>query len=339
MVEGSQGAQRRGYDVDTGFSGYLLRRAAAQICRCACDGPHTAPVPYFQRLEKFYLGLAAANIPTETPPDLKKSGETPEFYALALPIPDQRPPLGDLKFTDLRFKFLLTRAYANDGKPDDEIATAAEKYAGSSADALNQYLDQIRAALLDPDNQGGWPFRSYLVSMPVSRTLMMQQLTGQMKDRNAPDWAIQAYAMIYLKLMSGDPGAAAGILEDLGKISPYLARSAGENAFLGKNYYPGRVMAYLKPVRQVMSRNAGFMGDVPAVYKWATGHVLRIALATQEIKNTPPASPVDILTSAPYAEMMALENSPAFAPVKKAAPAPGGQNAVSDADDGASGQY
>ena len=273
------------------------------------------PIPYFQRLEKFYLGLAALNQPREVPPDLNKSGEVPEFYVLALPTPYYNPPLGDLKFSDRRFQILLARDYANENRPDPEIAAAAQKYAASGADGLNRYLDQVKAAILDPDNQGGLPFHSDLVGQSVSIRLLLQGLTDRMKDPNAPDWALNAYAKIVLDFLnngSGPSDEAGTLLERLGKQSPYLARTAAGGALHAFGFIrPSR----LKPIKTAVNNNGDFLGpNAPQSYRWALKELAPAANSSGEVGSDPLPDPYALLTRAPYAELVVLKNqSPAAA--------------------------
>jgi len=166
---------------------------------------HQPPIPYFQRLEKFYLALSTANQPGETPPDVSKSGKTPEFYTLALPVPVCRPELGDLHFSDLRFKLLLAKTYANENRPDTEIKVAARKYSTSQANGLDKYLDKVKNSILDPADHADIPYNSSLVQQSLSRNLLVQQLGDLMKDQTSPDWPLDACAMIALKFLNGAP--------------------------------------------------------------------------------------------------------------------------------------
>jgi hypothetical protein len=287
---------------------------------------HAPPIPYFQRLEKFYLGYAAANQPREIAPDLKKSGETPEFYTLALPVPDYIAPLGDLNLTDLRFKTLLTREHDTNGQADPEISTAAQTYASNSAGGIDQYLDQVRATMLDPDGQGGWPYRSPMIRDSLSRTLIVQQLADRMKDRTSPDWVIDAFAMVYIDLVNGQPQPAADAIADLGKTSPWLARRAAKESFAGfPRFYVRGKMAHMNPIRDVLAKNNDFLGDgVPELYSWATDKVRPLADKTEELWGDPTPAPSDVLVGAPYAVMLAVEGK--TAPVVDAAPTVSSQN-------------
>ncbi len=287
---------------------------------------HQPPIPYFQRLEKFYLYLASANLPRETPPDLEKSGETPEFYTLALPVPDHRAALGHLSFADSNFTKLLTQEYNDDWQPDADLTNVANDYASNQADGLDRYLDEVRAALIDPGDHDALPYQSDMVTSSSSRPLIAQQLSDRLKDRSDPDWLLDAYAMVYVDLMSGKPDNAAGLIDDMGKISPYLARRVAMNAFLSEKAYPkGKTQKHMDAIRKVlMDKNGGFLGDdIPELYKWARDTVLPLDLKTEELSDTPPAAPFYLLTDAPYAEMLALKG------LKDLPPAPPGSAAHS----------
>jgi len=274
----------------------------------ASSPAHEPPIPYFQRLEKFYLSLAAANQPKETPPDLQKSGVTPEFYTLAVPVPYYKPALGDLHFSDLRFKTLVTRLYASNGRPDEEIATAANEYASNDADGLDAYLSEIKAAILDPDTMDGWPYRSYLVARPVSRTLLIQQLSDRMKDESAPDWPLDACAMVSLDFLNGSNSAAADLVAAIGKHSPWLAVFVAQNASDNRQATKGGDPQRFRYLRLVMSKNQNFLGsDIPALYTWAVAKVGPLGIASREIPMGPIRDPYFILTAAPYAELSALK--------------------------------
>jgi hypothetical protein len=290
------------------------------------------PIAYFQRLEKFYLELAAANQPTETPPSLDKSGETPEFYVLALPVPDYKAPLGDLNLSDRRFKVLLARSYAQSAapshwttdQPDEDLASATDAYANSKAASLDvQFLDKVRAAALDDLKYGSLPFDNDIVQNTVSRTLLMQQFSGKLNDEKAPDWPLYAFAMIPLNLHAHNAAEAARILGELAKVSPYLARTAGLGASLTRPFLYNDVNV-VKPVLRAFVSNDGFLGpDVPAVFRWALEKVAPVAITYQEVDSKPPPGPYTLLTVAPYAELLVLKGLPPPKPATVPAATPG----------------
>jgi hypothetical protein len=292
---------------------------------------HEPPIPYFKRLEAFYLTLADENKAKEVPPDLKASGEVPEFYTLALPVPGYLPPLGNLKFSDRRFQALLLRKYALGDRPDQEITMAAQKYATSGSDGLDLYIDQVRASLLDPDRQGILPYRNNLLQNPTSRTLMAQALSDRMKDPDAIDWPINAYAMIALDWATGNYGAIAPTVSDLGKRSPYLARLAMGGLYFIRHAERNR-WRYLNAAMNVMAKNRDFLGpDVPVLYTWAISKVQPVALSLGMADGNKLADPYWLLTAAPYADLVALKAgsspapSPAPADATGASPSPAAQ--------------
>ncbi len=287
------------------YSALLSRHYSAAVAPA-----RQPPIAYFQRLEKFYLGVAAANQPNETPPSLGNSGETPEFYLLALPIPDYKAPLGDLNLSDPRFKLLLGRSYAQSAaltygtsdKPDADLASATGAYANSKAADLGvQYLDKVRAAALDPIKYESLPFDNVTVRNTVSRNLLMQQFSSRLSDEKAPDWPLYAFAMISLNLHAQNGVEAAKILGELAKQSLYLARTAALGASLTRPFLY-KDASIVKPVLRAFAANGGFLGpNVPAAYQWALEKVDPVALKWKEVDSKPPAGPYTLLTKAPYA--------------------------------------
>jgi hypothetical protein len=269
---------------------------------------HEPPIPYFQRLEKFYLGLAAANQPNEVAPDAAKSGETPEFYALSLPAPFYSPPLGEVKFADRRFQVLFTRVATGDHSDDAEIATAMQKYQSNNAGGLDQYLDQAKAYLLGyPDP--GIIYNSPLAQNGLSRQMLIQELGDRMKDPKDPNWTLDAFAMIALKYNAEATDELATLVDQLGQHSTYLAREAVAGLYTIRHARRAR-WAQLYPTEKVMDANAGFLGsNAPKVYYWALKNVRPTALTVGEADANQLTNPYDLLVWAPYAELAALKGT------------------------------
>ena len=269
---------------------------------------HQPPIPFFQCLEKFYVELAAENKSHEVAPDLAKTGETPEFYALALPVPDYLPPFGDIKFSDRRFQSLLGRKYALNDQPDSEIVTAAQKYATSGTDGLALYMDQVRAALLDPANHGNLPYDSGLAHA-VSGNLLIQSLADKMKDINGIDWPIDAYAMIALKWETGNAPDIAPLLDALGQKSPYLARLAVGGLYFARHETRNR-WRLLDDTKKVLAKNNNFLGpNAPVLYQWALDNIQPQAITLGLVSGNPLPDPYYLLSGAPYAEVVALKSA------------------------------
>jgi hypothetical protein len=67
---------------------------------------------------------------------------------------------------------------------------------------VNLYLWEIKASIIDPDNNGGWPYRSFLVEgNPSVRKHLTQALMERFEEK--PD-SILVYAAICPALYSGD---------------------------------------------------------------------------------------------------------------------------------------
>jgi hypothetical protein len=277
----------------------------------AAPPAHQPPIPYFQRLEKFYLSLAAANLFKETPPDVARTGETPEFYTLALPIPFYKPSLGDVHFSDLRFNALLARAYGTprSAHADDtvqenaEIKIAAAKYASGTGDGLERYLDAIKAGLLNARGYGALAYDSDLVQQPLSRYLLITRMQGALQNESDGDWPLVACAMIALDTQKGDDAAAFDLIQRLAKHSPALAAIAADQALRHD-----RVAGGFKQLRHDMNHSEGFLAaDYPELYRWASEQVAPLAEDCAEIDRAERHDPYVVLIQAPYAELSALK--------------------------------
>lgn len=275
----------------------------------AVQPAHEPPIPYIARLEKLYVKMAAENTPKEVEPDLAKSGETPEFYVLALPIPVYQPPLGDLKFTDRRFQTLLTRRYKIGDQPDSEITAAANRYATSGSDGLDLYIDQVRAALLDPAAHWTAPYNSPMLRSGAAKGLLLQSLMARMKEPTAPDYSLDLYAMIAIQWEAGAITDLAPNLQTLSKVSPYLARTAAGNLYLARHLRK-RPWKQLEPAKRILAVNSDFLGpDAPALYIWALQKVHPAARTFQLEHVTALPDPHEILWEAPYAELSVLNGT------------------------------
>jgi hypothetical protein len=189
-------------------------------------------------------------------------------------------------------------------------------------------MDQVRASLLDPDNQGELPFRNKLLQDGASRTLLLQALADRMKDPDAVDWPIDAYAMIALDWKTGNADKIAPLLADLGKRSPYLARSATAALFFFRHQTrsPWRLLAQ---TRYVLANNHNFLGpDVPELYTWALSKVLPVARSLQMVSANQLPDPQLLLTSAPYAELVVLKGGQIPADADPADVAPGANDSA-----------
>src|SRR5204863_6505015 len=132
-------------------------------------------IAFFNRLNQFYLTFAEKNKDHEISPEQwKEYGESVEFFILNRPMPDFHPPeLGNIKLTDQKFQRLLEKLRVGDRRDEAELASAARGYVITGAEGTERFLNQTRAALLDKQNQGGWPYRSSLIHPVESRQVML----------------------------------------------------------------------------------------------------------------------------------------------------------------------
>lgn len=240
---------------------------------------HQPPTPYFSRLEKFYLNLAKVNQPKEVEPDLAASGENAEFYALSLPTPDFSPPFGNVNFSDKRFAMLLRRRYdLGDDQHDPELTAAAAGYAPvSGSSGLDNYVNQERGALIDAPTQGGWVLHAYMVQKPAGRNLLMAALANKLKEKSEPDWVIDAYALIPLKLAARDTDGIPELIAGIGAQSPYLALREVE-AMYGIRHGTRPIFAALEATKPMAEKYDAAMGpSFPAIFHWANAEVYPVA--------------------------------------------------------------
>ena len=65
----------------------------------------------------------------------------------------------------------------------------------------NLYIEEIKLSIVDPTNQGGWPYRSFLVKDDAFRESITDTLTARYKAK--PD-SLLAFALICPTLFAGD---------------------------------------------------------------------------------------------------------------------------------------
>jgi hypothetical protein len=198
--------------------------------------------------------------------------------------------------------------------------TAAQEYATSGTGGLDIYLGQVCASLLDPENQYMLPFHSNLISNPVSGTLLAQALSDQHIPQKSPDWALNVYAATALYWATSKPVHIVSLVGELGKSSPYLARSAMEGIYYVR-HFDKRMHRVLVDATNLMTANNDFFGpDAPVLYTWAVSNIQPIAARFRLVDTKPLPNPYYLLTRVPYAEMMALKAGDA-APAPSASPA------------------
>ena len=84
---------------------------------------------------------------------------------------------------------------------------------------VNLYLWEIKASIVDSDNHGGWPYRSFIVYDPDLRGSLTKALKARYEDKPDP---VLAYARICPAIYAGDDQAVAGLESYLKQNDSFL---------------------------------------------------------------------------------------------------------------------
>lgn len=106
----------------------------------------------------------------------------------------------------------------------DKRAEILKSTGKAASDAYNEsmvnlYLWEIKASIVDPENHGGWPYRSFLVYTPDLRSSLTKALKARYEDKPDP---ILAYARICPAIYAGDDQAVAGLESYLKENDSFL---------------------------------------------------------------------------------------------------------------------
>lgn len=183
------------------------------------------PLPYCRRLARFYQSLAERNRHGEQPPDPAAHGEGLEFYVINYPYPKFIwPPMGKLAFSDPELLYYLQvwheNSFEGESKADGWAMWQKDTSYKKEAE-LQSYLGELRAALVNPANHGGWPYRSKLIYYPEPRKLMIPQLRAGLAKKD-DDELLYAYGLVSLLVIDKQEAEVKQLLVELGKRSPYF---------------------------------------------------------------------------------------------------------------------
>ena len=104
------------------------------------------------------------------------------------------------------------------------VQAALSKTSSAQSKALaDAYISQIKASIVDEENHGGWPCRSWLVVQATPRRIVTASLKGRFE--RTPD-AITAYAMICPAIYANDDLLVNKALEYLKRFDPFLYEHA-----------------------------------------------------------------------------------------------------------------
>jgi len=189
-----------------------------------------SPIPFFNRLSKFYLSIARRNQDAVKAPDWRPHGESLDFYVLYYPYPKcSWPKLGELSLSDKGFQKWLS--VLREAAPQTRRArrTAASTYARQEGTPVDQYVSQVKAAILHKRNHGGWPYRSSLLFPQAKRVALVKALTQRLAkdDGDAP---LYACALVGPMVLDNEAETVIDLLCFIHERSPFLALVASEIA-------------------------------------------------------------------------------------------------------------
>ena len=168
--------------------------------------PETAPDVFLRRLAGFYERVCKSPPNWGTPKIWEAYGVDLPFFVACYPYPvvPEKGLTGSFGF-DPEFQAFFDQATAGVWVDWEKIRTKAMKISreGASGDKDTIYLGQVKAALLDPRNHGGWPFRSPVVRVPDGRETVLKKLAARL-DEKPEERVLTALAMLCPAVLSGD---------------------------------------------------------------------------------------------------------------------------------------
>ncbi len=185
------------------------------------------PVPFFRRLEKFYLAIANHNRNGEKDPDAKAFGEDPEFCALFYPFPRVIVPgLGSPAISDDRLLKLIEKRMNDGDDTFEERMREADAYAGRPSVApWEDYLNKVKSGLIESVHHGGWILKHKAVADPGQRKEVIRDLEEAIKN-GSPDQILLKYCLLVPKMYNGKRAEVLDLFESIYKESPCLALTA-----------------------------------------------------------------------------------------------------------------
>lgn len=118
------------------------------------------------------------------------------------------------------------KSRGNPASEQEAIQKSLATTSSAESTALtNAYLAQVKASIIDLENHGGWPCRSWLVVQSTPRRMITPTL--RLRFERTPD-AILAFAMICPALYAKDDVLLERALDYLEKNDPFLHRLANE---------------------------------------------------------------------------------------------------------------
>ena len=198
--------------------------------------------PFIARCEALWRKAAEG----DPLPDPWAWGVDPDFAALYLPYPAvPGPALGNFTGTDQAFLQLVQDAVGQ--SPDASLParrTQAYRHVGEG-DGTTRYIGQVKAAILDSRDHGGWPFRSGLIWEKPARLQVLAELRAKYAQGGV-DQPLVAMALIGPLVMENAGDELVTVVEQLRTVSPLFARLAFVLADSAAGMHPGGAPAFAK---------------------------------------------------------------------------------------------
>jgi len=181
------------------------------------------PDPFLARLAAWWRTWLTAD--GKVPP--VEDADEAIFRATYLPWPHEPPAaFGAVTTGDAEFDRLL-RTLAEDRPVIHEQAVEAAQRAvdgiAGNSEREGRMIGQCVAAILDPPNHAGWPFRSHYIHRPEQRDLTLPALERLAASR--PELApFCHFARLSSTVIEGDAAALEQAMAPLSEASPWLAR-------------------------------------------------------------------------------------------------------------------
>ena len=163
--------------------------------------------PFLDRLAVFYQAVAArGRSPAKTLSPAAFGVDVP-FFVLCYPYPVTATHTTRSFDSDPEYQVLFDKATSGLTVFTEELRSKATRYANPGTNNDTEvYVGQVKAALLDGDNHGGWPFRSALVYSEPNRGRVIAQLLARLDEK--PDRTVEtALALLAPSIMANNETA------------------------------------------------------------------------------------------------------------------------------------
>ena len=181
-----------------------MQQAAKMIAETKLES--RAPTPFLKDLVTFYRRVSEGP-PGWGAPRIWERYETDlAFFVVCYPYPVRKEKGTTKSFAfDPEFQRMFDEATAGIWVDHGAIGAKAMRYAhaGAGGDPVERYVGQVRAALLDPGEHGGWPYRSPVAMTNEQRTKILAGMAERLKER-PEERVLTAFVMLCPAVVNND---------------------------------------------------------------------------------------------------------------------------------------